>query len=69
MIPMLRIEDIVEQLGEGAAAVVLAIDAGELPKRTPSTVVDCSHERPVILREGAIASADIWSALGGGYAA
>ena len=63
MIPMRMLSQILEQLAEGADGISLAIDAGELPKRMASTVVDCSGEHPVILREGAIAAADIWRAL------
>lgn len=54
---------ILEQLGEHADAIACAIDAGELPQRAPSTVVDCSGERPIILRVGAISESDIWDAL------
>ncbi|OGG69423.1 threonylcarbamoyl-AMP synthase [Candidatus Kaiserbacteria bacterium RIFCSPHIGHO2_12_FULL_53_13] len=41
----------------------LVIDAGELPGRLPSTVVDVSGDRPLILREGAIPAAYIWDEL------
>lgn len=64
MMPMTTIDAITEQLGENARMVMLAIDAGEIPKRRASTVVDCSADHPVILREGAIPAADIWNALG-----
>ncbi len=47
---------ILAQLGEG---IDLILDAGPARGGPPSTVVDCSGERPVILREGAIASARI----------
>jgi L-threonylcarbamoyladenylate synthase len=63
MHPMRAIEGIIEQLGENASQVACAIDAGELPLRKPSTVVDCSGERPIIVREGAIPAQDIWDAL------
>ena len=42
----------------------LVIDAGELPERQPSTVVDVSGHEPVILREGAISASEIWNVLG-----
>ena len=42
---------------------MLVIDAGELPERQPSTVVDLTGNEPVILREGAIPVADIWNAI------
>jgi L-threonylcarbamoyladenylate synthase len=60
---MRTVKEIVEQLGERAQFVDCAIDAGEIPARRPSTVVDCSGERPIILREGAISSQEIWDAL------
>ena len=41
----------------------LIVDAGELPACEPSTVVDLSGERPLILREGAIPAALIWDTL------
>jgi L-threonylcarbamoyladenylate synthase len=44
-------EAIVEQLGE---AVDLVLDGGPAHGGPPSTVVDCTGERPVILRVGAI---------------
>lgn len=47
----------------GIAKIDLVIDAGELPKRQPSTVVDLTGREPVILREGAIPVADIWNAI------
>ena len=64
MIPMRTIPAIIEQLGDHAQTVVLAIDAGEIPARLPSTVVDCSGETPVILRAGAIPASLIEQALG-----
>ncbi len=63
MHPMGTVPQILEQLGESADQIACAIDAGEIPKRAPSTIVDCSGTRPIILREGAIAAADIWEAL------
>lgn len=63
MLPMPTIAKIREQLGESAATIVLAIDAGEMPKRLPSTVVDCSEDQPVVLREGAIPAVALMSAL------
>lgn len=63
MHPMRTVDAIIEQFGENARLVACAVDAGEIPERKPSTVVDCSGNEPVILREGAIASADIWEVL------
>ena len=57
------VEAILKQLGPNAEIIDLIIDAGELPPIAPSTVVDMSGEEPVILREGAIPSADIWNAI------
>lgn len=54
---------ILDQLGDNAEMIDLVIDAGELPLRAPSSVVDLSGERPVILREGAIASDLVWEEL------
>lgn len=45
-------------------AVDLYLDAGSLDNQV-STVVDCSNERLVVLREGAVSSADIKAAAKG----
>ena len=58
------IDAIVRQLGRSAQSIALAIDAGELPQKEPSTVVDLTAARPIILREGAIPSVDVWDVLG-----
>jgi L-threonylcarbamoyladenylate synthase len=50
-----RLEDVPEQIRAGAAAEV---DGGELPG-TPSTVVDLTGAEPRILREGAVAPAEV----------
>lgn len=48
-----RIEDILENLSENQKELVdLIIDAGELPKNPPSTVVDTTRESMQVLREG-----------------
>ena len=57
------VEAILKQLGPNAEIIDLIIDAGELPPSAPSTVVDLSGEEPLIVREGAIAAADIWNAI------
>ncbi|BAW32223.1 MAG TPA: L-threonylcarbamoyladenylate synthase [Methanothermobacter sp.] len=44
-----NIKDIIQQIGE----VDLALDAGPLKKRKPSTVVDLTKDPPKILRKGA----------------
>lgn len=48
------VQEILKQLGQKAEAIDLVIDAGELPERTPSTVVDVSSGTAKVLREGAI---------------
>ncbi|MDP3645785.1 MAG: L-threonylcarbamoyladenylate synthase [bacterium] len=57
------VEKILSQLGQAAQSIDLVIDAGELPESTPSTVVDLSDEEPVILREGAITSVEIFDTI------
>jgi len=41
----------------------LLIDGGETPGGIPSTVVDCTGEKPVILREGPITEEEIMAVL------
>lgn len=59
--PQLSIEKILEQIGSNARYVDLVIDDGLLPMRQPTTVVNVVSGSPVILREGAIPSAEILS--------
>ena len=65
MVPQQSVEKILAQLGlpaqagDAASYIDLIIDAGELPERAPSTVVDVSGRVPVILREGAIPAISI----------
>ena len=54
MEPLSTVDGILTQLGDNARYIDLIIDAGELSKREPSTVVDLSGGTPLILREGAI---------------
>lgn len=61
--PKRSIESILVQLGGAVSEINLAIDAGELPERLPSTVIDISHGKPVVLREGAILESEIWEVL------
>ena len=49
-----------EMLGDFVAVV---LDAGETADDRPSTIVDCTGERPHILREGALSARDIHRAL------
>lgn len=53
------VQEIIEQLGEKATLIDLAIDAGELPQKLPSTVVDVSEGTAKVLREGAIPSSSL----------
>ena len=54
-----------EQVGEQAALVGTVIDHGTLPESLPSTIVDARDDAPRIVREGAIAAADIIHTCGG----
>jgi L-threonylcarbamoyladenylate synthase len=63
IMPARTVAAILDQFEDRADMIGLSIDAGELPARLPSTVVDLSGERPAILREGAIPSSEIWEAL------
>jgi L-threonylcarbamoyladenylate synthase len=54
-----RLEDVPEQI----RAAALLVDGGELPG-TPSTVVDLTGPEPVILREGAVPSAEVLARIG-----
>jgi len=49
-------QEILTELGKD---ISLFIDGGTLESTTASTIVDCCHEPPVILREGRISQADI----------
>ena len=48
----------------GTWNIDLIVDAGELPPRLPSSVVDVSGTAPVILREGAVSRSEIEAVLG-----
>jgi len=50
-------KELVEVLESLAADDVLILDGGRLAPSLPSTIVDCSHEPPRIIREGAIQKA------------
>lgn len=70
--PLATVPGILGQLGhshtlKSVRVIDLVIDAGELPARAPSTVVDVSGEEPIILREGAIPAADIWETIRSEY--
>ena len=50
-----QISDILENLSEKQKKLIdLIIDAGKLPEREPSTVIDTTFDDPVILRQGEI---------------
>lgn len=61
--PERSVEKILAQLGDASSQVDLVIDAGELQERKPSTVIDMTGDRPLIVREGAIPAPDIWNAI------
>ena len=58
-VPARTVEGILAQLGDSASLIDLVIDAGELPERSPSTIVDVSSGKIEVVREGAIPSAEI----------
>jgi L-threonylcarbamoyladenylate synthase len=43
--------------------IELILDGGRVPGGVPSTVVDCTAEAPVVLREGPVSAAEIEAAL------
>ena len=53
-------EAAIEMLGD---AVAVVLDAGETPGEQPSTIVDCTGDRPHILRKGALSAREIHRAL------
>lgn len=54
------IADILDNLSEKQKSLIdLIIDAGELPKREPSTVVDTTLEQEVVLRQGNLKLTDV----------
>lgn len=54
-------QEVYEQLN---GRIPLILDGGKTPGGVPSTLVDCTGERPVILREGPITLENLLSALG-----
>ncbi len=52
-----------EVLDQLAGRIPLVLDGGQSPGGAPSTVVDCTAARPVILRSGPITLEEILSAL------
>ncbi len=57
------VEEILASLGSGARHIALAVDAGPLPPRSASTLVDCTGVAPRVVREGVITEAQIHAAL------
>jgi L-threonylcarbamoyladenylate synthase len=55
-------EEVLEQLN---GRIELLIDGGVCPGGTPSTVLDCTQETPVVLRQGSISAEMIQNALKG----
>jgi L-threonylcarbamoyladenylate synthase len=53
-----------EVLAQLAGVVDLILDGGETPGGIPSTVVDCTTEEPIVLREGPIRLAELLAVLG-----
>lgn len=48
-----KISDILDNLSDKQQKLIdLIIDAGELPRNEPSTVVDTTHDDPTVLRQG-----------------
>jgi L-threonylcarbamoyladenylate synthase len=43
--------------------IPLILDGGTTPGGIPSTLVDCTKEQPIILREGPISLADLLKVL------
>jgi L-threonylcarbamoyladenylate synthase len=50
--------------GDAGDHDLLVLDAGTLPRSEPSTIVDCSADRPRVIREGAITVATLSDAVG-----
>jgi L-threonylcarbamoyladenylate synthase len=65
-LPYRSVPEILEQLGNGAGGIDLIVDAGELPPREASSIVDLSSGEPEILREGGVSASVIRAALGKG---
>ena len=65
--PQSSVDAILEQFSYSSilqnTRIDLVVDAGELPASMPSTVVSFAEAHPVILREGAVAAAEVWAAL------
>lgn len=50
-----KVSDILDNLSQKQKKLIdLIVDAGELPKNDPSTVIDTTYDDPVVLRQGEI---------------
>jgi L-threonylcarbamoyladenylate synthase len=56
--------DVYEELGEFLSTSDLILDGGNSPIGIESTIVDCTGEGPIILRNGAVTQEDIDTELG-----
>jgi L-threonylcarbamoyladenylate synthase len=61
--PKRNVDEILAQLDGGGSFVDLVVDGGELPEREPSTVIDLTHDHPLILREAAVPAEAVWDAI------
>lgn len=61
--PAVSAEQVASLLTDLAAQDTLVLDGGLIAGQAPSTIVDCSHSPPRMLRSGAITSADIQRCL------
>lgn len=57
------VRKILDQMSGNASLIDLVIDAGELPERAPSTIVNTKDGTISIVREGAIPSSEVFSVV------
>jgi L-threonylcarbamoyladenylate synthase len=55
--------EILSRLGPSTYGIDCAFDGGELAESKPSTVLDCTGPKPIMLREGAVPAKDIQDAI------
>lgn len=55
---------VLEAASQLGAAVEVYVDGGPRTQGLPSTIIDCTGESPVVLREGALGAAAVQDALG-----
>lgn len=65
--PSTKINDVLNQFKDELWKPDLVIDAGNLKKSDPSTIIDLSSSRPKITRIGPIKPGDLKKVLGGEY--